>query len=125
MRYVPIARRARLSPDCPADPRCPRGPARGLFLCLKTPLRAPKQAWQNRPPYACWPLDGKSRIPTGSKRKPNAPDQKTAGRVAANFARVVKTGDLRLHPQIGGLVEKERLEKMGGSRLAQPEGGQN
>ena len=45
-----------------------------------------------------------------------APDRKTAGRVIANFAQVVKTGELRLHPQIGGLVEKELLEKMGGSR---------
>jgi cytolysin-activating lysine-acyltransferase len=47
-----------------------------------------------------------------------APDRKTAGRVIANFAQVVKTGELRLHPQIGGLVDKELLEKMGGSRGA-------
>lgn len=39
-----------------------------------------------------------------------APDRKTAGRVNANFGRVVKTGDLRLHPQIAGLVEPEMLE---------------
>jgi cytolysin-activating lysine-acyltransferase len=45
-----------------------------------------------------------------------APDRKTAGRVIANFAQVVKEGELRLHPQIGGLVEKELLEKMGGTR---------
>ncbi|NJM81489.1 MAG: hypothetical protein HC844_02470 [Tabrizicola sp.] len=45
-----------------------------------------------------------------------APDRKTAGRVIANFAQVVKTGELRLHPQIGGLVEKELLEKMGAGR---------
>ncbi len=30
----------------------------------------------------------------------------------ANFAQVVKEGDLRLHPQIGGLIDKEMLEKM-------------
>lgn len=45
-----------------------------------------------------------------------APDRKTAGRVIANFAQVVKTGELRLHPQIGGLVEKEMLEKMGAAK---------
>jgi hypothetical protein len=47
---------------------------------------------------------------------PIAPDRKTAGRVIANFAQVVKTGELRLHTQIGGLVEKELLEKMGASQ---------
>ena len=41
-----------------------------------------------------------------------APDRKTAGRVIANFAQVVKEGELRLHPHIGGLVEKEMLDKM-------------
>ncbi|NJM81902.1 MAG: hypothetical protein HC844_04825 [Tabrizicola sp.] len=45
-----------------------------------------------------------------------ATDRKTAGRVIANFAQAVKEGKLRLHPQIGGLVEKDLLEKMGGSR---------
>ncbi|MGL4238284.1 hypothetical protein [Tabrizicola sp.] len=34
----------------------------------------------------------------------------------ANFAQVVKEGELRLHPQIGGLVEKELVEKMGYSQ---------
>jgi len=33
--------------------------------------------------------------------------------VTANFRQVVKEGDLRLHPQIAGLVEPEMLEKMG------------
>ncbi|MGL4239290.1 hypothetical protein [Tabrizicola sp.] len=47
-----------------------------------------------------------------------AADRKTAGRAIANFAQVVKEGELRLHPQIGGLVEKELIEKMGGSRGA-------
>lgn len=41
-----------------------------------------------------------------------APDRKTTGRVIANFRQVVKEGELRLHPQIGGLVEKEMLEKI-------------
>jgi len=45
-----------------------------------------------------------------------APDRKTTGRVIANFGRVVKKGDLRLHPQITGLVEPEMLEKMGAAR---------
>ena len=44
-----------------------------------------------------------------------APDRKTTGRVIANFRQVVKEGDLRLHPQIAGLVEREMLEKMGAS----------
>ena len=41
-----------------------------------------------------------------------APDRKTTGRVIANFRQVVKEGDLRLHPQIAGLVEPEMLEKI-------------
>lgn len=45
-----------------------------------------------------------------------APDRKTTGRVIANFRQVVKEGDLRLHPQIAGLVEPEMLEKMGVSQ---------
>ncbi|WP_413876018.1 hypothetical protein [Albidovulum sp.] len=45
-----------------------------------------------------------------------APDRKTAGRVIANFRQVVKEGELRMHPQIGGLVEREMLEKMGAGR---------
>ncbi|MDW4548948.1 hypothetical protein R5H32_06245 [Defluviimonas sp. D31] len=42
----------------------------------------------------------------------NSPDRATTGRVIANFRQVVKEGELRMHPQIGGLVEKEMLEKM-------------
>ncbi|MGL4236884.1 MAG: hypothetical protein ACRCSW_12490, partial [Tabrizicola sp.] len=45
-----------------------------------------------------------------------APDRKTAGQVIANFAQVAKEGELRLHQQIGGLVEKDMLEKMGYSQ---------
>jgi cytolysin-activating lysine-acyltransferase len=45
-----------------------------------------------------------------------APDRKTTGRVISNFGRVVKTGDLRVHPQIAGLVEPQMLEKMGASQ---------
>ena len=44
-----------------------------------------------------------------------APDQKTTVSVLANFKQVVKTGDLRLHPIITRLVDKETLEKMGAS----------
>lgn len=44
-----------------------------------------------------------------------APDQKTTVSVLANFKQVVKEGDLRLHPVISGLVDKETLEKMGAS----------
>lgn len=41
-----------------------------------------------------------------------APDRKTAGRVIANFRQVVKEGELRMHPQIVGLIDKEMLEKI-------------
>ena len=42
-----------------------------------------------------------------------APDQKTCVSVLGNFKQVVKDGDLRLHPIIARLVDKETLEKMG------------
>lgn len=45
-----------------------------------------------------------------------APDQKTTVSVLGNFKQVVKDGDLRLHPIIARLVDKETLEKMGASR---------
>jgi hemolysin-activating ACP:hemolysin acyltransferase len=41
-----------------------------------------------------------------------APDRATAGRVIANFRQVVKEGELRLHPQIVGLIDKEMLERI-------------
>jgi cytolysin-activating lysine-acyltransferase len=66
------------------------------------PVRLKPEDWQSR--SVNWLLDV------------IAPDRKTAGRVIANFGRVVKTGDLRLHPQIGGLVEPEMLAKMGASK---------
>ena len=78
------------------------------------PIRLKPEDWQSGSVNRL--LDGDARATIGSRRGPNAPDRKTAGRVIANFAQVVKTGELRLHPQIGGLVEKELLEKMGGSR---------
>lgn len=49
-----------------------------------------------------------------------APDQKTTARVIANFKQVVKEGDLRLHPMIARLVDKESLEKMGGRSAPLP-----
>ncbi|MEM7544706.1 MAG: hypothetical protein AAF367_04150 [Pseudomonadota bacterium] len=36
----------------------------------------------------------------------------------ANFRQVVKEGDLRMHPIVGRLVDKDVLEKMG----AKPQG---
>ena len=45
-----------------------------------------------------------------------APDQKTTVSVLGNFKQVVKDGDLRLHPIIGRLVDKDTLEKMGASK---------
>lgn len=47
-----------------------------------------------------------------------APDRKTAASVLGNFKQVVEKGDLRLHPIIGRLVEKETLEKMGAAQGA-------
>ncbi|EAP76418.1 toxin-activating lysine-acyltransferase [Roseovarius nubinhibens] len=45
-----------------------------------------------------------------------AQDRKITASVLANFKQVVKEGDLRLHPIIGRLVDKETLEKMGASQ---------
>jgi cytolysin-activating lysine-acyltransferase len=45
-----------------------------------------------------------------------APDQKTTVSVLGNFKQVVKEGDLRMHPIIARLVDKETLEKMGAAR---------
>ncbi len=42
-----------------------------------------------------------------------AQDAKATTAVLANFKQVVKDGDLRLHPVITRLVDKETLEKMG------------
>lgn len=41
-----------------------------------------------------------------------ATDAKTTGAVIANFKQVVKEGDLRLHPIITRLVDKDMLDKM-------------
>ncbi len=50
-----------------------------------------------------------------------APDQKTTASVLANFKQVVKQGDLRLHPIIGRLVDKETLKKIGAAQVSQEE----
>ena len=42
-----------------------------------------------------------------------APGSKATASVIANFRHVVKEGDLRMHPIVGRLVDKEVLEKMG------------
>ncbi|MEX0284136.1 MAG: toxin-activating lysine-acyltransferase [Paracoccaceae bacterium] len=47
-----------------------------------------------------------------------AVDQKTTGSVIANFKQVAKTGDLRLHPIITRLVDKDTLEKIQSSQVA-------
>ena len=41
-----------------------------------------------------------------------APDRKATGQVIANFRQVVKEGDLRIHPQVAGLVDDEMRGKM-------------
>jgi cytolysin-activating lysine-acyltransferase len=41
----------------------------------------------------------------------NAPDQKTCVSALAHFKQVVKEGDLRLHPIIARLLDKEILAK--------------
>ena len=43
-----------------------------------------------------------------------APDRKSTGQVIANFRQVVKEGDLRIHPQVAGLVDDDMRGKMMG-----------
>ncbi|MEP4196119.1 MAG: toxin-activating lysine-acyltransferase [Aliishimia sp.] len=45
-----------------------------------------------------------------------APDPKTTARVIANFGALLKGGDLRMHPIVSRLVDKETLEKMGATQ---------
>lgn len=45
-----------------------------------------------------------------------APDKASTGRVLANFGRVVKGGDLRLHPLVAGLVDEETAQKLKGGK---------
>lgn len=49
-----------------------------------------------------------------------APDQATIATVIGNFRKVVKEGDLRLHPLISRLVDPETLEKMGARKSPDP-----
>lgn len=42
-----------------------------------------------------------------------APDRKTTAAVIGNFKQVVKGGELRMHPIVGRLVDKDTLEKLG------------
>lgn len=42
-----------------------------------------------------------------------APDRKATGQVITNFGRVVRGGDLRLHPVVAGLVDEETLKELG------------
>ena len=42
-----------------------------------------------------------------------APGAKATAQVIANFRQVAKVGDLRMHPIVGRLVDKDVLEKMG------------
>lgn len=44
-----------------------------------------------------------------------APSQKTTASVLANFKQVIKEGDLRLHPIIARLVDKDTLQRIGAS----------
>lgn len=46
-----------------------------------------------------------------------APNQKATVSVIANFKQVVKDGELRLHPIVTRLVDKETLEKMGAGQI--------
>lgn len=50
-----------------------------------------------------------------------APDKAATTAVIANFKQVVKDGELRLHPMIGRLVDKETLEKMGAATSNAPD----
>jgi cytolysin-activating lysine-acyltransferase len=46
-----------------------------------------------------------------------APDAKTTTSVLSNFGKVVKGGNLRLHPLIAKLVDEETLKKLGAEKL--------
>jgi cytolysin-activating lysine-acyltransferase len=52
-----------------------------------------------------------------------APDRKATGQVIANFRQVVRKGDLRIHPQVAGLVDAEMRGKML-TGMAQGRGGE-
>jgi cytolysin-activating lysine-acyltransferase len=47
-----------------------------------------------------------------------APDRKATGQVIANFRQVVMESDLRIHPQVAGLVDDEMRGKMMDARNA-------
>ena len=47
-----------------------------------------------------------------------APTPKATGQVTANFKSVVDGGELRLHPVVGQLLDKETLGKLGMKRGA-------
>lgn len=48
-----------------------------------------------------------------------APTREATASVIANFKQVVKEGDLRLHPLVTRLVDKETLEKMGAKKAGE------
>lgn len=48
-----------------------------------------------------------------------APNQKLTADVIANFRQVIKEGQLRLHPVVNRLVDKETLEALGAYRMSQ------
>lgn len=48
-----------------------------------------------------------------------APTPRLATAVIANFKQVVKEGDLRIHPVVTRLVDREALEKMGATRMGE------
>ncbi|MEB8386926.1 toxin-activating lysine-acyltransferase [Rhodobacteraceae bacterium KMM 6894] len=50
-----------------------------------------------------------------------APDPAAAASVIANFKALVKEGDLRLHPLVTRLVEKDTLEKLGAKAVTPSE----
>lgn len=54
-----------------------------------------------------------------------APDRATVATVIGNFRKVIKQGELRLHPMISRLVDAETLEKMGARKTSDdtPEAG--
>lgn len=47
-----------------------------------------------------------------------APGSAATASVTENFRQVAKQGDLRMHPIVGRLVDKETPEKMGATRGA-------
>ena len=66
-----------------------------------------------------WLLEGEPSGATGPSRTADAPTRDGRASVIANFKQVLKDEDLRLHPLITRLVDKETLEKIGAKKVGE------